>query len=100
MSAVDVVTEDGLALGHWCSEQRKAYRLGRLAPRKKRLLEALGFILSPFDAAWEKRYQALVAFKEEHGHLRVAQRQVGGFRRARVVALSPVLQRHLQRHFD
>ncbi|MFT0182793.1 Helicase associated domain protein [Pseudomonas benzopyrenica] len=74
--AVDVVTADGLALGHWCSEQRKAYRLGRLAPRKKQLLEALGFILSPFDVAWEKRYQALVAFKEEHGHLRVAQRQV------------------------
>ncbi|MDH4764097.1 Helicase associated domain protein [Pseudomonas sp. CBMAI 2609] len=74
--AADVVTVDGVALGHWCSEQRKAYRLGRLAPRKKALLEALGFTLNPFDDAWEKRYQALVAFKEAQGHLRVAQRQV------------------------
>lgn len=74
--AMDVVTADDVALSHWCSEQRKAYRLGRLAPRKKELLEALGFTLSTFDDAWAKRYQALVAFKEQHGHLRVAQRQV------------------------
>nr|WP_223855363.1 helicase associated domain-containing protein [Pseudomonas oryzihabitans] len=62
------------ATGAASSEQRKAYRLGRLAPPKKQLLEALGFIVSPFDDAWEKRYQALVAFKERYGHLRVAQR--------------------------
>lgn len=74
--AVDVITADGIALGQWCSEQRKAYRLGRLAPRKKELLEAVGFTLIPFDDAWEKRYRALVAFKEEHGHLRIVQRQV------------------------
>ncbi|MDT3722472.1 helicase associated domain-containing protein [Pseudomonas oryzihabitans] len=36
----------------------------------------MGFTLSPFDDAWEKRYQALVAFKEQRGHLRTAQRQV------------------------
>lgn len=45
--AVDVVTSDGLALGHWCSEQRKAYRLGRLAPRKKTATRCLGLHPKP-----------------------------------------------------
>ncbi|WP_267400517.1 MULTISPECIES: helicase associated domain-containing protein [unclassified Pseudomonas] len=72
----DAVGTDGFAVGQWCSEQRRSHRLNRLSRDQIKRLEALGFVFNLLDEAWEKRFRALVTFKDQHGHLRVGQQQV------------------------
>jgi superfamily II DNA or RNA helicase len=56
----------------WLEGQQLAYRNGRLADDKVGLLEQAGVrIRRPAGGTWIVAYQAIVAFKAEHGHLRI-----------------------------
>lgn len=59
-------------LGNWTRVQRKNYREGKLDDDKVALLEEVGFIWSPHDAAWELMYEELREFRNLHGHCRIA----------------------------
>jgi hypothetical protein len=73
-------------LVHWRDDQRVQQRKGRLSPERKARLDALGFewespgVPRPPPASdlpkdslslWEYFFERLVAFKEQHGHLKV-----------------------------
>lgn len=69
-------------LATWVRNQRDAKKQNRpiMADRVKRLDE-IGFVWRiTTEDAWEKDYEALVAFKQEHGHCNVPQK-VGHLRR-------------------
>jgi hypothetical protein len=56
----------------WLEGQQLAYRNGKLADDKIGLLEQAGVtIRRPAGGTWMTAYQAIVAFKAEHGHLRI-----------------------------
>jgi superfamily II DNA or RNA helicase len=61
-------------LGHWTSIQRRRQAQGRLEAERFQRLNALGFVWSPAQKLWEKRYAELQAFKAQHGHCNVPQR--------------------------
>ena len=64
-------TASGMALGHWVSNQRAAYRTGRMArdfPDRIGRLEALpGWAWNTFDAQWDRGFRELQAYCAEHG---------------------------------
>jgi len=62
------------ALGSWCTQQREAYREGRLSKEQIERLEAIGFLWKLRDDLWEKHFANLVAFKAAFGHCDVPQR--------------------------
>lgn len=73
-------------LAQWREFQREKLRNGTLLPGRKERLDAIGFTweapenppLAPeFDAAWEKHFAELLAFKESHGHTEVPNRWNG-----------------------
>ena len=64
-------TTDGCALGIWVSQQRKNKAKGRLCPELEGRLDALGMVWDPFLEDWEDKFSKLVAYKSEHGHVRV-----------------------------
>ncbi len=68
------------SLGQWQILQRVNLRRGTLLPERKARLDAIGFTWTrpvsvgpnpEFEAAWEKRFTELLAFKERHGHTEV-----------------------------
>lgn len=61
-------------LGKWVSYQRKAYRSGKLLPKREEQLASLGFTFDPLDAHWHDQLRELIAFKARHGHCNVPQR--------------------------
>ncbi|MFD7583660.1 Helicase associated domain protein [Kitasatospora sp. NPDC059817] len=56
-------------LGHWVSEQRKAYAAGEMEGKRVERLEALGMVWDPLDAAWEENLAACRVHFEHHGTL-------------------------------
>mmetsp|Transcript_58038 Transcript_58038/g.184427 ORF Transcript_58038/g.184427 Transcript_58038/m.184427 type:complete len:517 (+) Transcript_58038:730-2280(+) len=58
-------------LASWVASCRMRHRRGELPPEKAASLEALGFQFHVLDAAWDARFQELLAFGEEFGHLNV-----------------------------
>jgi len=70
---VDFITLFGFNLGHWTAIQRRAYRLGRLsADRIARIEELPGWSWDSLNSQkWEEAFKKLVAFQQQHGHLRV-----------------------------
>jgi hypothetical protein len=58
-------------LGGWVSKQRRDLKKNVLSPKRKRLLDDLGFHWQPHQAKWNQRYQELVSFKSKFGHTRV-----------------------------
>ncbi|MFD0403104.1 Helicase associated domain protein [Kitasatospora sp. NPDC127121] len=56
-------------LGHWVSEQRKAYAAGLMEGKRVERLEALGMVWDPLDAAWEENLAACRVYFEHHGTL-------------------------------
>ena len=58
-------------LGQWVRVQRRVQALGRLSDERRALLEDLGFVWNPLDAAWEERFVELSQFHREHGHSNV-----------------------------
>lgn len=66
-------------LGHWVGTQRSRNKAGKLSPKRKLLLDSIGFDwgytidldgIKPKDL-WQTRYRQLVAFKKDYGHLNV-----------------------------
>jgi hypothetical protein len=67
-------------LAKWRDQQREKLHEGTLLPERKARLDAIGFtwehpesaVLPPeWEAAWEKYFAELLAFKESHGHTEV-----------------------------
>ena len=56
-------------LGGWLSGQRA--RKSTLAVRRRKLFDGIGLEWAPLEAAWERRYRELVAFKDKFGHCNV-----------------------------
>jgi len=65
--------ETNSSLGAWCDRQRQYKRQGKLSPDRIERLESNGFDFDPYATEWEQMFQALIAFKEEHGHCNVLQ---------------------------
>jgi hypothetical protein len=53
--------------GNWVLHQRSRHRKGKLEIDRIRRLNELGFVWSPLDAAWEERFDELVAYKKRFG---------------------------------
>ena len=66
-------TADGCALGRWVSLQRKHKVRGKLCPEREGRLDALGMVWDPLLEDWEDKLGKLVAYKSEHGDVRVHQ---------------------------
>jgi Helicase associated domain len=64
-------TPDGYPLGDWVNNTRA--KRDEMSPERKARLDALGFIWDPYFEQWEKGYQHLKTFVDEHGHCRVPQ---------------------------
>lgn len=72
---------DGYPLGAWICKQRDRRRRGTLEPGQERSLDALGMVWGPFEASWERGFEAAMGYWKEHGNLLVPQRfTVNGFR--------------------
>jgi hypothetical protein len=54
--------------GNWVSLQRQWALRGKLTPSRRRRLLALGVVLVPLAAHWDKMAAGLAAFKRRHGH--------------------------------
>ena len=63
-------TEDGVNLGMWLNNQRKAKKCGKLAPEKEKRLRKLGIVWSP-KSSWDGSYALLEQYKEREGHCEV-----------------------------
>jgi predicted helicase len=73
----------GFALGMWVAAQRYLQRQGRLAPQRRRRLEALPeWVWDPNEAEWDAAYARLQQFSERVGHTRIraTDRDSDGFR--------------------
>jgi hypothetical protein len=68
------ITAAGYRLGPFVSEQRKAYKAGRLTPERVRRLEELGVVWDLYDTAFERGLDALVAYVAENGSADVPRR--------------------------
>jgi hypothetical protein len=68
---VSHTTEGGFRLGRWVDTQRTLRKRGKLSDERIARLDGLGFSWEPHDEAWERYFDMLVAYKEEHGHVDV-----------------------------
>jgi hypothetical protein len=58
-------------LGLWVMSQRNARRSGRLEKCRKKRLDAIGFVWSPQDLIWNKKYLQLAKFVQANNHCSV-----------------------------
>lgn len=88
-------------LSEWVKRQRHQFKLkveGRhsnLSDKRQAMLEALGFVWDSRAALWNERFQELVEFRNEYGHVRVTQKT----REHRALAVWLKRQRHACRSF-
>jgi hypothetical protein len=61
--------EGKFKLGNWVAVQR--YHKDRLSVKRKRRLNAIGFVWDCRDYFWEQNFAALLKFKRREGHCRV-----------------------------
>lgn len=63
----------GFSLGNWTHNLRKAYRNNLLSEEQIEKLEQIDFRFTTlnYDEAWNKAYQLLVNFYNEHGHVNI-----------------------------
>ena len=50
-------------LGSWCAHQRTAYTKQELSPDRIRLLEDIGFMWDPLEAAWQEQYNYVQEYR-------------------------------------
>jgi hypothetical protein len=60
-----------LRLGQWVAEQRALWRSGKLSSDRFERLQRIGFAWDFQHGRWEKQFQALQAFRLQHGHCQV-----------------------------
>ncbi len=62
-------------LARWVRQQRNHHRLNTLLAERQRRLEEVGFDWASdklhFVSGWEARFEELVRFQQQHGHLRI-----------------------------
>jgi superfamily II DNA or RNA helicase len=69
--------DDGLRLGSWTHEQRRAYKRGRLTPAQIDRLQSLPeWSWGTFSDAWEAGFRALQRFVDREGHALVPKRHL------------------------
>ncbi|MGW3046377.1 helicase associated domain-containing protein [Kitasatospora sp. NPDC001159] len=56
-------------LGHWVSEQRKAYAAGLMEGKRVERLESIGMVWDPLDGAWKENLAACRVYFADHGTL-------------------------------
>lgn len=63
-------------LSEWVKRQRHQYKIKgtALTPERQALLSALGFVWDSRKSLWDSRYQELLAFYQEFGHVRVTKK--------------------------
>lgn len=61
----------GYDLGGWLGEQRKFYRRGKLPADRVHRLEALGISWNCKEDAWQRRYEEVKRYLQEHGRVRL-----------------------------
>jgi superfamily II DNA or RNA helicase len=67
-----LVEPEGYTLGRWATDQRAAFRAGRLAAERAARLEKLpSWSWGRGDAEWTQGWRALRRFVRRHGHARV-----------------------------
>ncbi|MFF5893819.1 Helicase associated domain protein [Streptomyces globisporus] len=69
-------TQDGFALGTWMSNARQHRRKGWLRPERIAALDGIGMIWDTTQLPWNQFLKELRAFRQEYGHLNVAQSYV------------------------
>ncbi len=64
-------------LHKWATRQRENLRKGKLEKDRVRRLEEIGFDFAPkdLDGDWQKRFDELVVYKKQNGHLQVTARE-------------------------
>ena len=78
-------TAGGFGLGRWVKTQRCAESAGKLSEERTRLLNSLDFVWGQrsmsFEQRWERGFEELVAFNQEHGNSQVpaGYKTAGGF---------------------
>ena len=67
------VTEDGLALGKWISNQRSKYRnkSNDLSKKNIQLLNNIGMVWDDNEAQWQNNFYKAAKYYDEEGHLNV-----------------------------
>ena len=65
---------NNLCLGHWISEQRQEYRLGKLSQYRIDKLEDIGMVWNTHDYIWEQYYDLATKYYEFYGNLNVNRR--------------------------
>lgn len=68
----DYVSGDGYKLGIWITNQRTAYRKGRLAAEQIQKMEAIGMRWSVLNDRWQTGYEHAKAFFARYGNLNVS----------------------------
>jgi hypothetical protein len=56
----------------WAKLQRGNYQQGTLSAERVRRLEAVGFLWCAYEAMWDRQFQQLLQFRNEHGHCNVS----------------------------
>ena len=85
-------------LGTWVGEQRRKYREQILTQEQIQQLNQAGFSWEPNKDYWVECYQALVAFKAEHGHVRPSPAQTGIKSLGNWVARQRTIKSQLSKH--
>ena len=73
--SANYVTEDGIKLGRWLSNQIKIYNgtkagAADLSPEKKQKLESIGIVWkNKYEDSWDKRYTLAKIYYEKNGNL-------------------------------
>ena len=81
---VPIQSSENPSLGRWVEAQRRQYRLlqggGKttLSEERLELLTQVGMIWNIRDYSWEERYEELLEFYNQHGHVNVPLRFQGG----------------------
>ncbi|CAE8622684.1 unnamed protein product [Polarella glacialis] len=68
------MSHDGFKLGFWVSSQRQACKGrggGKLEPDQIEQLDSLGFVWDARLFAWDKGFEHLIAYQQEHDHANV-----------------------------
>ena len=63
--------EQGVKLGGWLSNQRKAHAKGALDAARRARLEALGVVWDVCEQQWDRNFTLLSSYYEREGHWRV-----------------------------
>ena len=65
----DYISEEGVHLGQWMSNQRSNLKKGSISEERKNKLKQLGFYGSAKEERWEQFFSMAKAYREDQGHL-------------------------------